>query len=107
MGRALALPYFIYRGELLRADRVGVGVRALKNPTFEVDTGCSGAFGSNSNRIAARRDMPNLGTLIEFGPRLEWKLGQATGGGAWRTEFPLRAVFDLSDDAAHPVKIKP
>jgi hypothetical protein len=51
--------------------------------------------------------MPNLGTLIEFGPRLEWKLGQATGGGAWRTEFPLRAVFDLSDDAAHPVKIKP
>lgn len=100
VGRALALPYFIYRGKVLRADRGGLGVRALKNTTFEVDVGFSGAFGSNSDSIAARQGMPNLGTLIEFGPRLKWNLGPAPGDGAWRAEFPLRAVFDLSDDAA-------
>lgn len=101
VGRALALPYFIYRGQVLRADRGSLGVRALKNPTFEVDVGFSGAFGANSDRIAARQGMPNLGTLIEFGPRLKWNLGPAPGGGAWRAELPLRAVFDLNDDAAH------
>lgn len=101
VGRALALPFFIYRGQMLRADGGSVGVRALKNPTFEVDVGFSGAFGANSDRIAARQGMPNLGTLIEFGPRLQWNLGPAPGGGAWRAEFPLRAVFDLNDDAAH------
>lgn len=101
VARALALPYFIYRGQVLRADRGSLGVRALKNPTFEVDVGFSGAFGSNSDRIAARQGMPNLGTLIEFGPRLKWKLGPAPGDGAWRAEFPVRAVFDLSDNAAH------
>jgi MipA family protein len=99
--RVLVVPYFLYRGKVLRADGENFGVRALKTPTFEVGVGFAGAFGSNSDSIVARQGMPNLGTLIEFGPRLKWNLGQASGGGAWRAEFPLRAVFDLSDSAAH------
>jgi len=96
---ALALPYFIYRGKYIRAGRNDFGIRALKTPTLEVDIGVSGAFGSSSNDIDARRGMPDLGTLVEFGPRLKWDLGPALGG-AWRAEFPLRGVFDLSDGAA-------
>jgi outer membrane scaffolding protein for murein synthesis (MipA/OmpV family) len=45
--------------------------------------------------------MPKLGTLIEFGPRVKWKLGQDQASGGWRVELPLRGVFDLSDGAAH------
>lgn len=101
VSRAVALPYFVYRGEFFRADRGSVGVRAVKTPTFEVDVGFSGAFGSSSDSIDARRGMRNLGTLIELGPRLKWNLGTAPGGGTWRAEFPLRAVFDISDGAAH------
>jgi len=101
VGRGLALPFFIYRGQVLRADRGSLGVRAMKSPSFELDLGAAAAFGSNSEDISARQGMPNLGTLIELGPRLKWKLGSAPGGGTWRAEFPLRAVFDLSDDAAH------
>jgi outer membrane scaffolding protein for murein synthesis (MipA/OmpV family) len=96
---AIALPYFIYRGKYFRADRNALGLRALKTPTVEVDIGLSGAFGSSSDDIDARRGMPDLGTLVEFGPRLKWDLGPAMGG-AWRAEFPLRGVFDLSDGAA-------
>jgi len=96
---AIALPWFIYRGQYFRADRNALGIRALKTPTVEVDIGVSGAFGSSSDDIEARRGMPDLGTLVEFGPRLKWDLGPALGG-RWQAEFPLRGVFDLSDGAA-------
>lgn len=99
--RALALPFFIYRGEVFRADRDTLGLRAFKTPEFELDIGVAGAFGSSSEELDARRGMPKLGTLVELGPRLKWNLGPAPGDGRWRAEFPLRAVFDLSDSAAH------
>lgn len=99
--RGLVLPYFFYRGKVLRADRDTTGLRAIKTDTFELDLGVAGSFGSNSDKIEARRGMPNLGTLIEFGPRLRWELGAGPGGGAWRAVLPLRGVFDLSDHGAH------
>jgi outer membrane scaffolding protein for murein synthesis (MipA/OmpV family) len=101
INRALVLPFFIYRGEFLRADRGTAGIRAIKTPTVEVDIGFAGAFGSNSNDIEARRGMPDLGTLVEFGPRLKWNLGAGPGGGRWRAELPVRGVFDISDGFAN------
>lgn len=98
--RVLALPYAVYRGPLLRIDRNSVGVRALKTPGFEVDVGFSGAFGSRADEVEARRGMAEIGTLVEFGPRLRWNLGDAPGGGRWRAELPLRGVFDLEDHFA-------
>jgi MipA family protein len=103
VSRALALPYFIYRGEVVRVDRGSIGVRAVRQREFEVDIGFSGAFGSRSNEIDARRGMPELGTLVEFGPRLTWNLDAAeppSGEHRWRVELPLRGVFDLSDGLA-------
>lgn len=99
--RGVVVPYVIYRGEVLRADRDTAGLRAFRSEDFEIDVSFSGAFGSSSDKIEARRGMPNLGTLIEFGPRLRWKLGDGPGGGSWRLDVPLRGVFDLSDRAAH------
>lgn len=100
---AIALPFFVYRGEILRADRGTLGLRAFKSPEFEFDLGAGASLGSNSRDIEARRGMPDLGTLIEFGPRLKWKLvptNAAPGGGRWQLELPLRGVFDLSDGFA-------
>jgi outer membrane protein len=98
--RALALPYVIYRGSIFRADQDGVQVRALKSGPFELDVGVHGTLGSNSSDIEARRGMPDLGTLVEAGPRIKWKIGAAPGGGRWEAELPLRGVFDLSDGLA-------
>ena len=97
IGRALVLPYFIYRGKYFRADRGSLGVRAVKTEEFELDVGFGGAFGSTSKEIDARNGMPDLGTLVEFGPRLKWNLGAAPGNGKWRAEVALRGVFDLTD----------
>lgn len=105
VSRALALPYLIYRGEVLRADRGVAGLRALKTDRFELDVGFAGAFGSRASEVPARQGMPNLGTLVEFGPRLNWKLGDPAEArssmGRWRLELPLRGVFDLSDEFRH------
>jgi MipA family protein len=101
VNRAFPLPYLIYRGELLRADRETAGIRALKTDTFELDVGLAGSFGAGSGALDARRGMRELGTLVELGPRLKWRLGATPDGGRLTAEFPLRAVFDLSDRGAY------
>jgi MipA family protein len=72
----------------------------VSTPRFELDLGVAGAFGASSGTIDARRGMPDLGTLVEFGPRVRWNIGPGVGGGRWRLEVPLRGVLDLSDGFA-------
>lgn len=95
--RALVLPFFIYRGEYLRADRETLGLRAIKNPNFELDVGVAASLGTSSSDLDARAGMPDLGTLVEFGPRLKWHLGAHPAVGLMRAEMALRGVYDLSD----------
>jgi outer membrane protein len=99
--RTIGVPYLIYRGGVLRADRETAGLRALKTERFEVDLGVAGAFAARSSEVQARRGLPDLGTLVEFGPRLKWNLARSDTGGRWRLDLPLRGVFDLDDGAAH------
>jgi outer membrane protein len=101
VNRALALPFVIYRGRYLRADRDSARLRALKTPRVELDIGFAGAFAARSDEIDARRGMPDLGTLVEAGPRLKWNLAQGAADERLSLELPLRGVFDLDDRAAH------
>ncbi len=95
--RATLLPFGIYRGRLLRADGDTAGLRAVKTDSFELDIGFAGSFGAGGQGLEARQGMPRLGTLLEFGPRARWRLGDAPLGGRWRADLPLRAVLDVSD----------
>ena len=52
-------------------------MRAVQTPSTELDIGFSGSFGSAAADNDARRGLPNIGTLVEFGPRPRWKLGAA------------------------------
>lgn len=97
VNRGLALPYLIYRGRFLRADNDGIGLRAVRTPRYEFDVSAAGAFGSRASGDPVRRGMPDLGTLVEFGPRLKIHLGGDANTGRWRLDLPLRGVFDLSD----------
>ncbi|MFM7706033.1 MAG: MipA/OmpV family protein [Rubrivivax sp.] len=106
--RAYPLPYAFYRGPLLRVDQETVGLRAVKTPGFELDLGFAGAFGSRAQDIPARRGMPDLGTLVEFGPRGTWQLGQTESGTRWQFELPLRGVFDVdARGAARGLTLEP
>lgn len=92
---AIVLPFLIYRGQVVRAEQGGVGVRAARTTSTELDVGFSGSFGSAASDNDARRGLPNIGTLVEFGPRLRWNLGPAPFGGGFSAAFPLRGVFDI------------
>jgi MipA family protein len=94
------LPYFIYRGRVLRAEQGTVGVRAAKTDNMELDIGFAGSFGSAASSNDARRGLPDIGTLVEFGPRLRWRLGPASLfglGGNLSAAIPLRGVFDINN----------
>lgn len=93
---AIVLPFLLYRGRVLRAEQGTVGVRAAKTDSMELDIGFAGSFGSAASDNDARRGLPNIGTLVEFGPRLRWRLGPAFGGNLGAS-VPLRGVFDLNN----------
>jgi MipA family protein len=109
VGVGAVLPWVIYRGRVLRADDRTVGLRAWRTERADLDLGFAGAFGSRAGEADARRGMPAIGTLVEFGPRLNLRLGdtrtpqrdaEASAAGTWRVQLPLRGVFDLSDGFA-------
>jgi hypothetical protein len=96
----IVLPYLLYRGRVLRAEQGTVGVRAAKTERMELDIGFAGSFGSAASGNDARRGLPDIGTLVEFGPRLRWRLGPASlfgVEGQLGAAIPLRGVFDINN----------
>jgi outer membrane protein len=91
--RGLVLPFLIYRGKTFRADQNGVGARLLNTDKVEFDIGFSGSLPAHSDDVDARAGMPDLGTLVEFGPRVKYKFADLGEAGRMRFELPLRARF--------------
>lgn len=93
--RALVIPVVIYRGEVLRADRDGVGARLYRSDNVQFDVGFAASLPSSSDDSAVRKGMPDLGTLVEFGPRLNLTLARPAPGHRLQLELPVRAVLEL------------
>jgi outer membrane protein len=92
--RALALPYFIYRGEVVRAEQGGVDARLLRTDFVEVNIGAAGSLPADSEDVAIRRGMPDLGTLLEFGPQAKFMLARPSAQSRVHLDVPLRAVIE-------------
>lgn len=92
--RVLPLPFLLYRGKVLRADQENVGARLLNTDQVEFDVGFAAALPAHSRDVDARRGMPDLGTLVEFGPRVKYKFADLGDAGRVRFELPLRAVIE-------------
>jgi MipA family protein len=73
--RTLPLPYVIYRGEVVRADRDG-GVRSrfFTRDRLEIDLSVGAAFPVNGADNEAREGMPELDWMGEVGPRLVYHM---------------------------------
>lgn len=100
--QGIAVPFLIYRGELLRSDDRGVRSRFYNGESVGLDLSFSGAFPSRSEDNEARRGMPDLDWQGEVGPSLRLTL--------WRDmaapqrvnlELPLRAVFSSDLSSVH------
>jgi outer membrane protein len=93
--RLLALPFLIYRGEVLRSDASGIGARLLHTDRVEFDVGFAASLPAHSDTGTARAGMPDLGLLVEFGPRVKVLLADPTPATRLKLELPLRAVMEL------------
>jgi len=89
----LGVPYLIYRGEIIKADRDGLRGALFEKDQFSVDLGFS--FGlpvSNSNK--ARRGMPGLFLTGQVGPRLNWEFKEFANRSTISTHLPVRFSMD-------------
>lgn len=92
----LPSPYFVYRGEFLKADRDGVRAELFDSDRAELTFSVALSPPASSDEIRARAGMPDLKANVELGPQLNLTL--------WRTEnrarqlkllLPMRAAFTL------------
>lgn len=93
----LPSPYFVYRGEFLKADREGMRAELFESDRLELTV--SGALSppASSDDILARAGMPDLDANIEFGPQVNVKLWQGEQPGRQlKLLLPLRAAFTLN-----------
>jgi outer membrane scaffolding protein for murein synthesis (MipA/OmpV family) len=95
--RTLVLPIFVYRGEVFRAERGDVGARLFSNDDAELDLGFAASLPATSDDLTARKGMSDLGTLVEFGPRVKFTLARPAPGTRVRLELPLRAVLEFNN----------
>jgi len=100
---AIALPYFVYRGDFFRIGDGG-GIRAvfIEKSDFEIDLSFAGAFSADTEDNTARTGMPELDFLFEIGPQLIYKIKDFSydNGGQSRIKarFQARAVFSTDFD---------
>jgi len=96
----LPLPYVIYRGQILQADREGVKGIFFKTKSFESSISVSGnppVDGDND----AREGMPDLDAMFEIGPSLKWHLAGdfLNHGDALYAQIALRAASSIAFDS--------
>ncbi len=96
--RAIALPYVVYRGDVLRVgDGQAARAVAAESSRFELSMSFDAAFDARSDRNERREGMPDLDFLFEVGPQLRLKLGRYefnnNGYGELDLALQARAVF--------------
>jgi outer membrane scaffolding protein for murein synthesis (MipA/OmpV family) len=90
----LPVPYAVYRGEVLRANRDGVKAMLIDSEVIDFDLSLAATAPSRSADEPARQGMPDLKGTLEFGPNLNVRIARGPG---WKLEarLPLRAAFTL------------
>lgn len=91
---AFPVPYFIYRGKVVKASRDGLRGIFWRNKRFETDISLSGNPPvSDDNK--ARAGMEELDGIVEIGPALRYYLYEAGERDSIYIQGNLRAAFSL------------
>lgn len=95
-GYLLPLPYIVYRGTWLKADRDGARALLFESQRFKVDVSAAASTPARSRDNGAREGMPNLPGTFELGPNLNVTLASSLKD-RWKLDLrlPLRAAFTV------------
>jgi outer membrane protein len=92
----LPIPYVVYRGEWLRADRDGARAVLLEARRTEIDLSVNASPPARSDSRGPRAGMDDLPATVELGPNLNYTLWRTASGRArLDLRLPLRAVMTL------------
>jgi MipA family protein len=93
---AFPLPYIIYRGEILQANRDGVRTIFWHTRKFELDISLSGNPPASDNK--AREGMEDLDGIGEIGPALNYYFYDFGERDAFLLQANVRAAFAIGFD---------
>jgi outer membrane protein len=99
---AFPLPYFIYRGKRIKANRDGVRGIFWRNKHFETDLSLSGNP-PVSDENEARAGMGELDGLIEIGPALRYYFYEYGERESFFLQWNIRAGFSFGFDSGMDV----
>jgi outer membrane scaffolding protein for murein synthesis (MipA/OmpV family) len=90
----LPVPYFVYRGKILRADREGARALLFESDRVDFDISLAASAPADSRDDPAREGMPDLAPTLEIGPKLNVNLARTD---TWKVDFrmPLRYGITL------------
>ncbi len=90
----LPVPYLVYRGDWLRADRDGARALLANIDRLDVDVSVAATAPTRSEDNRARAGMPDLAPTVEIGPNFNWTLSR---GAQWKLQarLPIRAAFTI------------
>ena len=93
-GYVLPLPYIVYRGTWLKADRDGARALLFDSQRVKVDVSVAASTPTRSRDNEARAGMPNLPGTFELGPNLNITLATSLKD-RWKLDLrlPLRAAI--------------
>ena len=99
-GYVYPLPYFVYRGKVMRLDREGLRGVLVESERVEFDISLSGTLPVDSSKNQAREGMPDLDPVLEIGPKLNLTLWRDRAKeGRLDLRFALRGV--VATDLSH------
>ncbi len=99
-GYALPLPFLVYRGDFLRADREGARAVLLDTSVAELEVSVNASPPVYTDANGARAGMRRVPATFEIGPKLRSTLLR-TPGLRLNLEVPVRAVLTLESSPRH------
>jgi outer membrane scaffolding protein for murein synthesis (MipA/OmpV family) len=95
----LPIPYVVYRGEHIKADKDGVRGVLFDSDAIEINLSVAASPPVNSRKVRMRWDMPDLSSSLELGSSIDIKLWQSPDHDAEVKLFvPVRAAFTLESN---------
>lgn len=96
----LPVPYFVYRGDILKADRSGARAVLFESARIDFDLSVGAGAPTRSKDNDARRGMDDLPPTVELGPNLNLTLAR---GARWKFDvrLPVRAAFSVEGSPRH------
>lgn len=95
-GYVLPTPYFVYRGEIFKADRNGLRGVLFDTDRVKLNLSLAASLPVSSDKTDARRGMPDLKPTVEFGPSLEIGIwNSADERTKLELRLPARAAFTV------------